>query len=160
MRKPVCLILAAGLLATCFSVAEADPRRTFKTPGHHQKSKRHKDRPRICRYPVHRNGPQPVFFELPEVEVRKLAVKKVTPEYVYPDYATRVLANVQVGVRIGTFGTVIGVRFLSGPELFTTEALRAAYQWRFQPFLKDGKPVLVKSILTFRFDESGAVKQD
>jgi TonB family protein len=109
----------------------------------------------------YRKRKQPVAsVELPEAELRKLAVKKVTPDFVYPDYAARIIGNVRVRVRVNPSGKVFGIQFLDGPSLLRTTVIQSARRWEFLPPLQDGKSVRVSGILTFRFEVSGAVKQD
>ncbi len=149
MRKPVCTMLAATVLAAGFSFAEAV-----------QKPKTATGKPKTAS-PASANTRKPFeTIELSEAELRKLARKKVVPDYPCPDYMTRIIGNVQVQVMVNPSGKVVDVQFLDGPALLRVAVVRAARRWEFLPPLREGKSVGVSGILTFQFDVSGVVKQD
>lgn len=58
-------------------------------------------------------------------------------ELIWPD-------AVSVSVAIDENGRVAGVVPVFGPERFYAQAVAIAQRWRFEPFLRDGKPVAVR----------------
>jgi len=54
-------------------------------------------------------------------------------------------------VRIAKDGTVSDVIVLHGSSPLAESAKEAVEQWRYSPFLKDGKPSEVKTTVTFDF---------
>jgi TonB family protein len=88
---------------------------------------------------------------VPAEMMEKLLTHKIEP--IYPEAARQ--ANVQgivvIDAVIGTDGTVVDVRAVSGPEEITSAALDAVKWWRFQPYLVNGQPVEVTTRLAVDF---------
>lgn len=64
---------------------------------------------------------------------------------------SRVQGSVVMEAVIGTDGSVEGLRIISGPSILTTAAQQAVYQWRFKPYLQNGKAVETKCRVTVNF---------
>lgn len=81
------------------------------------------------------------------------ATRKVQPAY--PEIAKSAKASgaVQVQITINETGHVINAQIIRGHPLFNAAAIQAAKQWRFKPAIVNGRPVKVKDVLTFNFDE-------
>ncbi len=52
---------------------------------------------------------------------------------------------------VGEDGTVREVAVTSGPPLLAKAAVQAVKQWRYQPFLLNGKPVSIHNQITIQF---------
>ncbi|MFY9910969.1 MAG: energy transducer TonB, partial [Candidatus Sulfotelmatobacter sp.] len=52
---------------------------------------------------------------------------------------------------IGSDGVVEGLRVISGPSILTSAAQQAVRQWRFKPYLQNGRPVETKCTVTVNF---------
>jgi protein TonB len=92
-------------------------------------------------------APTPV----PAEAMQRLIVHKTDP--IYPEAARR--ANVQgvvvLETLVGTDGSVLDVRAVSGPEDLAPAAVDAVKWWRFQPYLVNGQAVQVKTTLAVEF---------
>jgi TonB family protein len=84
-------------------------------------------------------------------EVERLVLHKVDP--VYPEDAKR--ANLQgvvvLATVIGRDGNVEKVSPVSGPDVLASAAMDAVRWWRFQPYLVNGKPVEIETMVAVDF---------
>lgn len=80
-----------------------------------------------------------------------LLIHKVEP--IYPEGARKanISGVVALDVAIGTNGSVIDVRPVSGPDELTSAAVDAVKWWRFKPYAINGQPVAVKTTLAVDF---------
>jgi TonB family protein len=80
-----------------------------------------------------------------------VVVSKVQP--VYPEAAKKdkVTGSVVLAATIGKDGTVEKLRVVSGPSALQRAAIDAVKQWRYQPFLLNGNPIVVKTNITVAF---------
>jgi TonB family protein len=141
MRKPVCTMLVATVLAAGFSFAEAA-----------QKRKSSSGKSKKVDLLAHKIKIPPGTVELAEPELRKMATKKVVPEYPDIGCSTRVQGDVVVAILVDKNGKVIDAGAKSGPALLCGASINTAKKWEFQPFMKDGQPVKFTGTLTFRFN--------
>jgi TonB family protein len=81
-------------------------------------------------------------------------LRRVTP--IYPELARqhRIEGDVVVDATVDAQGKVSQARVESGNELLAGAALRAVRQWRYQPYLFDGKPIAVPVKITLKFELS------
>jgi TonB family protein len=88
---------------------------------------------------------------VPAEVMEKLITHKIEP--IYPEAARR--ANTQgivvLETLIGSDGSVVDVRAVSGPEELSPAAVDAVKWWRFQPYLVNGQAVRVKTTLAIQF---------
>jgi TonB family protein len=94
--------------------------------------------------------------QMPADVVSASSLKRiVTVAPVYPPEAraNRVEGWVEVGFTVTPTGEVAGaqVRAASPAGIFDEAALAALSQWRFQPVMKDGKPVSQRSVVRLKF---------
>jgi TonB family protein len=80
-------------------------------------------------------------------------VKSVQPEYPSRALAGKVEGWVEVAFTVNEKGNVkdVTVQAASNPGMFDDAAVKAISQWRYQPFLRDGKPAAVHSSVRIRF---------
>jgi len=78
-------------------------------------------------------------------------IKKVLPHY--PELARRagVAGDVILTGIIGTDGKLKNLKVLSGSPMLREEAIAAARQWRYTPYLLGGKPVETETHITINF---------
>jgi TonB family protein len=78
-------------------------------------------------------------------------IRKVAP--VYPEKARKkgIAGNVKLLVTIATDGQIHDVQPVSGPKELISAAIDAVKQWRYNPFLMDGKPVEVRTDINVNF---------
>jgi TonB family protein len=77
--------------------------------------------------------------------------RKVAPNYPSAARAGSVEGTVVVEVTIDEKGKVVEATALTGPAVLRAEAVRAAHQWRFRPFVFEGVASRVRGEITFRF---------
>ena len=76
---------------------------------------------------------------------------KVQPSYPLQALPMRLSGTVVLQATIGEKGKVDDVKVISGPPLLTAAAIDAVRQWRYSPFLLDGKPVKMQKEITVSF---------
>jgi protein TonB len=76
-----------------------------------------------------------------------------TVEATYPllGQHASVQGSVVLQAVIGTDGTIVTLRILSGPAILTAAAQQAVRQWRFKPYLQNGQLVETKARITVNF---------
>ena len=91
------------------------------------------------------------FEQVPESDLQSRAITEVKPEY--PPNAKKMNATgtVEVEIMISEAGLVIYAKAISGHLALRSAAVEAARNWIFRPAKLNGKPVKVKSVLTFVF---------
>lgn len=89
---------------------------------------------------------------LPEATVRGLLLQGPAP--VYPPSARGASGSVVLQVLIGRDGTVQDAKFLQGSLAFARPAIDAVKQWRFKPYLMNGRPASTQTLLTLGFKPS------
>jgi TonB family protein len=88
---------------------------------------------------------------LPEPAARDLLIQPVDPEYPAAARASGQRGSVVLQVLIGRDGAVQDVKFLQGSLMFARAAIDAVRQWRFKPYLMNGRAVSVQSVITLNF---------
>ena len=88
---------------------------------------------------------------VPAQEMESRLVHKIEP--IYPEAArqAKVQGVVVLDAVIGTDGTVVDVRAVSGPEELAAVAVDAVKWWRFRPYALNGQAVPVKTRLAVEF---------
>jgi TonB family protein len=78
-------------------------------------------------------------------------VKRVEPEYPWAARRAGIQGAVVVNARITTQGDVTGIVVLSGPEQLRDAAADAVRQWKYRPYVLDGKAVEIETTITINF---------
>jgi periplasmic protein TonB len=86
---------------------------------------------------------------LPEAAARGLLLEQATP--VYPPSAHGQSGTVTLQVLIGRDGTVQDAKFIQGSLAFARTAIDAVKQWRFKPYLMNGRAASTQTLLTVSF---------
>lgn len=86
---------------------------------------------------------------LPEATARGLLIQQATP--VYPPSARGQSGTVTLQVLIGRDGTVQDTKFIQGSLAFARTAIDAVKQWRFKPYLMNGRAASTQTLLTLSF---------
>jgi protein TonB len=76
---------------------------------------------------------------------------KVQPGYPVQALPLRLSGTVILQATIGESGRVDDLKVVSGPPILTAAAMDAVRQWRYSPFLLDGKPVKMQKQITISF---------
>lgn len=100
-------------------------------------------------------NPQPIFplVALPVsqgVTGGRLS-RKIDPVYPSEARVQRVEGAVMLDALVGEDGNVREVTVTSGPPVLAKAAIQAVRQWRYQPFLLNGKPVSIHNQITIQF---------
>ena len=89
---------------------------------------------------------------LPEAAARGLLLQGPSP--VYPPSARGQAGSVVLQVLIGRDGSVQDAKFLQGSLAFARPAIDAVKQWRFKPYLMNGRAASTQTLLTIGFRPS------
>jgi len=87
--------------------------------------------------------------DVPELTERMLLTEQ-TP-IAYPTSARGQQGTVVLHVLIGRDGTVQDAKFLQGSLAFARNAIEGVKQWKFKPYIMNGRPVSVQTLLTLKF---------
>ena len=60
-----------------------------------------------------------------------------------------------LAAEISKEGTIQNLRVISGPPLLIQSALEAVKQWRYRPYILNGEPVEVETMVTVNFSLAG-----
>lgn len=74
-----------------------------------------------------------------------------SPAPVYPNNGKGQQGTVVLQVLVGRDGTVVDTKFMQGSLLFARNAIETVKQWKFKPYVLNGRPVSVQTQLTIRF---------
>ena len=103
------------------------------------------------------SGNKPVEAAMPTIE--PVAVPEVTerglladqPPIAYPAASKGQQGTVVLQVLIGRDGTVQDAKFLQGSLMFARAGIDGVKQWRFKPYLMNGRAVSVQTSMTVSF---------
>jgi len=83
-----------------------------------------------------------------------LLIKKVDPTYPPLARQARVQGTVLLQTEINEDGTVETLRLISGHPMLAPAAIEAAKQWRYKPYILNGRPVAVETQVQVNFNLS------
>jgi TonB family protein len=100
--------------------------------------------------------PDAAMSSIEPVNLPASALPELVSQPAEPDYPDAAKASSQRGsvvlqVLIGRDGTVQDAKFLQGSFVFARAAIDAVKQWRFKPYLLNGRAVSVQSTITLNF---------
>ena len=78
-------------------------------------------------------------------------VYRVEPVYPRPAAITRTRGVVRLHAIIATDGSIQSLNVIEGPPLLVEAAREAVRQWRYRPYILNGRPVEVETIITVNF---------
>ena len=106
--------------------------------------------------PVANPSPIATPIEVSDEEAAQHLTRRVSPRYPPLAKTARIRGNVGLSLRVSPEGSV-DVSVISGHPMLVQEAINAAKQWRFAPFIREGHPVAanVKVEIAFTLDEAG-----
>jgi TonB family protein len=81
-----------------------------------------------------------------------LLLHKVDPVYPQDAKDSGVSGSVVMAAVINDQGKISKLSVISGPEKLRDAALEAVNQWTYKPYLLNGKPVFVQTVITTNFD--------
>ena len=86
---------------------------------------------------------------VPELTERSLLTDQ--PAVPYPASAKAQQGTVVLQILVGRDGTVQDAKFLQGSLAFARTAIDGVRQWKFKPYIMNGRPVQVQTSLTISF---------
>ena len=93
----------------------------------------------------------PSFEPVAVTESVERALLADQPPVAYPPNAKSQQGNVTLQVLIGRDGSVQDAKFLQGSFVFAKAAIDGVRQWRFKPYILNGRPVSVQTNITVAF---------
>jgi TonB family protein len=80
-----------------------------------------------------------------------LLIKKVQPIYPKIALTMHIEGEVQLGVTISKTGNITNIKVITGDPQLARAAIDAVRQWKYKPYLLDGEPVEIQTIVTLNF---------
>ncbi len=77
------------------------------------------------------------------------------PRYPKAARAARIQGHVIIEATIDKDGSVSELKLISGHPMLVSAAMEAVKQWKYEPYLLDGKPMPVKTTIDVNFSLSG-----
>ena len=84
-----------------------------------------------------------------------MSVNKTQPRYPKDARKQRIQGPVVMQAIIGTNGDVVDLRLISGHPLLAPAAMGAVKQWKYRPYMLNGTPVEVETVIILNFTLSG-----
>jgi TonB family protein len=84
-------------------------------------------------------------------QTAQVVARPVDPSYPLLAKQMKVQGAVVLQALIGRSGGIDDLHVLSGPAILSSAAMEAVKQWRFKPYLQDGKPVDTQARITVNF---------
>jgi protein TonB len=85
-----------------------------------------------------------------------LLIHKVMPEYPETARAARIQGVVVLHAQISKEGKIEQLQAVSGPAMLQPAAIQAVSQWRYKPYVLNGQPVEVDTVISVNFKLSGS----
>lgn len=86
---------------------------------------------------------------------QRLLIKRVQPQYPEDARHRRIEGQVFLRAVVDKNGDVESLTLVQGHPLLAPAAIQAVKQWKYKPYLIDGKPVAVETQITVAFQLSG-----
>jgi len=105
-------------------------------------------------YPGGNKAPEAALPSIEPVSVTEASARGLLtdrPDPVYPATAKGQQGTVVLQVLIGRDGSVQDAKFMQGSFVFARSAIDAVKQWKFKPYLMNGRPASVETLLTIKF---------
>jgi periplasmic protein TonB len=105
-------------------------------------------------YPGGNKAPEAALPSIEPVSVTELSERGLLidqPDPVYPPTAKGQQGTVVLQVLIGRDGSVQDAKFMQGSLVFARNAIDAVKQWKFKPYLMNGRAASVQTLLTIKF---------
>jgi protein TonB len=80
-----------------------------------------------------------------------MLLKKVVPEYPQIARIAGAQGNVKLHAIIAKDGTIQSLTVTSGPPMLVEAAKQAVQQWRYRPYMLNGEPIEVETVITVTF---------
>jgi TonB family protein len=94
--------------------------------------------------------PPAVPLKISDKEMKKLFVKRVSPEYPALAQSARIIGRCRVRIVIGTDGGLRDLKLVYGHPILAPAAMDAARKSQYRPYLVEGKPVEVEGEVEYQ----------
>jgi protein TonB len=81
----------------------------------------------------------------------KLKIQDVTPQYPQKARENSIQGDVLLAATIDTEGKITNLKVVSGHPILADAAVEAVKQWKYRPYLLNGEPVLVDTLIKVQF---------
>lgn len=85
-------------------------------------------------------------------------VKSVRAAYPYEAAEKQMQGQVRLKLLVDEAGDVADAQVIEGDDIFKQSAIDAAKKWKFKPFIRNGKPIKVATVINMDFAVSGNAK--
>ncbi|HWF06503.1 MAG TPA: energy transducer TonB [Candidatus Angelobacter sp.] len=140
---PAFMLVAGLALAQTDQPAKPDQAKPAPSPQAEQQAKPDQTQPA--------QPPKPIRIRISSGIASSLKIKDVTP--IYPDAAKQkgIEGDVILVATINTDGTVENLRVVQGNPILTVSALDAVRQWKYKPYILNGKPAEAETTIKIQF---------
>jgi periplasmic protein TonB len=108
------------------------------------------DQPAAASYPLPPEAPKR-RLQISQGVVEGLLIHQVRPAYPSLAMQAHIQGEVVLHAIIGSNGGILDLRAVSGHPMLVPAALDAVRQWRYKPYMLNGRPVEVETLITIRF---------
>lgn len=89
--------------------------------------------------------------QVPERVAEGMKIYDVPPHYPYRARMQGLEGEVIINATIDTKGNLTHIQVVQGAKILAESAVDAVKQWKYRPYMVDGKPVPVETRITVRF---------
>jgi protein TonB len=97
------------------------------------------------------NSNTPARVRVAQEGSQGLLIKKVQPEYPKKALKKHLEGTVVMQAVISQTGDIKDLKVISGDELLVASAVKAVSQWKYRPYLLQGRPVEVETHITVNY---------
>jgi len=90
-------------------------------------------------------------LRVPSDVMERLVTHRVDPEYPAAGRKAKLEGVIALDVVVGRDGSVVRIHPLNGPDVLAKAAMEALRWWRFEPYLVEGKAVVVETTVAVEF---------
>ena len=105
----------------------------------------------IVKYHLQTDSPRTERIRVSSGVAEGLLKHRVEPNYPRVAKENHIQGDVALAVLISTEGNVTNVKTISGDPLLVDASTEAVKQWKYRPFLLNGKPIGIETTVLFKF---------
>jgi protein TonB len=94
---------------------------------------------------------QPLKVRVSQGVLESIKTHDVQPEYPEKAREKHITGDVLLKATIGHDGRIAELTVISGDPILAKSAVKAVKQWRYQPYILNGKPLLVETMITVKY---------
>jgi protein TonB len=97
------------------------------------------------------NQVQPKRVRVSQGVIQRNIIEQPKPKYPKEARDRRIEGQVQIKVVLGTKGKLTQLEVIKGEPILAEAATKAVKKWRYKPYLLNGEPVEVETLITVNF---------